>query len=240
MMRVTLAAAAIAAAATPADAQDAPPPPEAAAQSEQPAEPADLPLALTGETAGKYKGFYLRAGVGLVGFVDSDYEGASINNREVEFDPGFGVSAAVGYDLGSAFDPGAARDSFTVNLRGEVEFIYEQVGVDDPGGLARLDDLTAYGGGFNLYLDFDYSGPWALYLGLGLGLAQVETEGAGFEDEDTVSYGQLLFGVMYEASDAAVVYAGIRSRAYGDVDVQSAKLEDVGSAALEAGLMFQF
>ncbi|MFG0285125.1 MAG: hypothetical protein ACF8R7_11940, partial [Phycisphaerales bacterium JB039] len=176
----------------------------------------------------------------LVGFVDSDYEGPLINNREVEFDPGFGVSAALGYDLGSAFDPGAARDSFTVNLRGEVEFIYEQVGVDDPGGLGRLDDLTAYGGGFNLYLDFDYSGPWALYLGLGVGLAQVETEGAGFEDEDTVSYGQLLFGVMYEASDAAVVYAGIRSRAYGDVDVQSAKLEDVGSAALEAGLMFQF
>ena len=247
-MGARLAAALLVAIPLSALAQDepaAPPEPEPEPAEAQPAETGEaeaLPLALTGETAGKYQGFYLRAGVGFVGVADTDFRN-EFGYREVEFDPGFGAAAAFGYDFGSVFRPGASADRFTLNLRMEVETSVEAADADDDGGFgpaARLEELRSFGLGINTYLDFDIRGPWTFYAGLGLGVAQVETEGTGFDDEDTVGFVQLLGGAIFEVSDRASLYSGLRARGYDDVDAGMGELVELATGAIEVGLIFQF
>lgn len=242
----TLLVAAIASAAAAQEevAQPAQPdtPPQAEPESEPAARPADIGATLTGERVGKFQGFYIRGGLGLLGFADSDYSLGDLADREVEFDPGFGGSAAVGYDFGSLFQPGASAREFTVNLRSEAAFSFERADADDVGGPGppRLDELATYGVAFNTFVDFDTPSPWTFYAGLGLGAAQVHSRGAGFESDDTTAFVQLLGGAIFDVSESASIYAGVRSRGYAEADVDSAVIEDLASGTLEIGLMFSF
>lgn len=199
------------------------------------------PGALTDERAGKYEGFYMRAGLGLVGFADSDLVGGGIT-REMEFDPGYGGSAALGYDFGSLFQPGAPRDRLTINLRSEVEFSFERADSDDKGGPgpARLEELSTWALALNAYVDFDTPTRWTFYTGLGVGAARVETDGVGFSDSDTGGLVQLMGGAIFDVTSRASLYAGLRSRGYSEVDSGEAELEDLASGTLEVGLMFSF
>lgn len=225
------------AAATDADAATASP------ASPAPAAPArgDDPAYLTDERRGKFEGFYVRAGFGVVGVADSDYALEGVE-REIEFDPGYGGSAAVGYDFGSLFRPGSPKDSFTINLRSEIELSYERVDSDDEGGAgaARLEKLWSRGAALNTYVDFDTPTRWTFYAGFGVGAAQLETEGVGFDDSDTSGFVQLMGGAMFDVTSRASLYAGLRSRGYADVDAEEAELQDLASGSLEVGLMFSF
>ena len=198
--------------------------------------------ALTDERAGKFEGFYVRGGLALMAFADSDYVATGGSTREVEFDPGYGGSAAFGYDFGSVFRPEAPEDRFTVNLRSEVEFSFERGEVDDVGGpgAPRLEEVSTRALALNGYVDFDLPGRWTFYAGAGLGAAQVETEGVGFDDSDTAGFVQLLGGAMFDVSSRASIYAGLRTRGYADLDAGDAELEDLASGTLEVGLIFSF
>ena len=194
------------------------------------------------ERAGKFQGFYLRAGLGLVGFADSDYVASGGAAREIEFDPGYAGSAALGYDFGSDFRPEAPKERFTINLRSEVEFSFERVDADDAGGpgAPRLEELSTRGLAFNTYVDFDTPTQWTFYVGLGLGAAQIETDGVGFDDRDTSGFVQLMGGAMFDLTSRASIYAGLRSRGYADIDAGDAEIEDLASGTLEVGLIFSF
>lgn len=196
---------------------------------------------LTGERAGKFEGFYMRGGVGLVGFADSDLVGGG-ETRETEFDPGYGGSAALGYDFGSLFQPGASRDRLTINLRSEVEFSFERADADDEGGPgpARLEEVSTWGLALNAYVDFDTPTRWTFYAGLGVGAARVETDGVGYSDRDTAGLVQLLGGAIFDVTSSASLYAGLRSRGYSEFDSGTAELEDLASGSLEVGLIFSF
>lgn len=221
---------------------DTPPQVQPQPEDEPPAERADISATLTGERAGKFQGFYIRGGLGLLGFADSDYSLGGLSDREVEFDPGFGGSAAVGYDFGALFQPGASTNEFTVNLRSEAAFSFERADADDVGGPGppRLDELATYGLAFNTFVDFDTPSPWTFYAGLGMGAAQVHTRGAGFESDDTTAFVQLLGGAIFDVTESASIYGGLRSRGYAEADVDSAEIEDLASGTLEIGLMFSF
>jgi opacity protein-like surface antigen len=200
---------------------------------------------LTGERAGKFDGFYMRAGLGLIGFADSDYGAPGGPMREVEFDAGYGGSVALGYDFGSVFRSDAPKERFTVNLRSEVEFSFERADADDVGGAGgagapRLERIWTRGLAMNGYVDFDTPTQWTFYAGVGLGAAQVETEGVGFDDRDTVGFVQLMGGAIFDVTERAAFYAGLRSRGYGDLDAGDAELEDLASGTLEVGLIFSF
>ncbi len=226
---------------------DAPPQsesqPEAPPEAQPLTERTDRRATLTGERAGKFEGFYIRGGLGLLGFADSDYSLGGLSEREVEFDPGFGGSAAVGYDFGALFQPGASADEFTVNLRSEAAFSFERADADDVGGAGppQLDELATYGLAFNTFVDFDTASRWTFYAGLGMGAAQVHTRGAGFDANDTTAFVQLLAGAIFDVSESASIYAGLRSRGYAEADAAgAAEIEDLASGTLEIGLMFSF
>lgn len=218
--------------------------PERQAPGASDREPATPPAAagLTGERAGKYEGFYVRGGLALIGVADSDLVASDGATRETEFDPGYGGSAAVGYDFGSLFQPEAPRERLTINLRSEVEFSFERVDADDEGvpGGAQLKKLWTRALALNTYIDFDTPTRWTFYAGLGVGAAQVKTEGTGHNDRDTAGLVQLMGGAIFEVSESTSLYAGLRSRGYSDIDAGTAELEDLASGALEVGLIFSF
>lgn len=243
-MKISLVGIAVLAIAAAAWAQDDPPAAESDADS--PAQPERSagaePAPLTDERFGKFEGFYVRAGFGLVGVADSDYGPPEGAEREIEFDPGYGGSAAVGYDFGSLFQPGAPKNRFTVNLRAEVELSFERVDADDAGGAGPpvLDKLWTRGMALNGYVDFDTPTQWTFYTGLGVGAAQIETEGVGFDDQDTSGFVQLMGGAIFDVTSRASLYAGLRSRGYADIDAEEAEIEDLASGSLEVGLLFSF
>jgi opacity protein-like surface antigen len=241
-MKTSLVAIAAAALASLAAAQDDPAAADQPESSPQSPPAGEAPAALTGDHPGKFQGFYMRAGLGLVGFADSDYVSPGSGEREIEFDPGFAGSAALGYDFGSVFQPHASKDRFTVNLRSEVEFSFERVDADDVGGpgAPRLEELSTWGLAFNTYVDFDTPTQWTFYAGLGLGAAQIETDGVGFDDRDTSGFVQLMGGAMFDVTSRASLYAGLRSRGYSDIDAGDAEIEDLASGTLEVGLIFSF
>lgn len=225
---------------TPAGEQapEAAPEPQREPESESRSEGAGL----TDERAGKFQGFYLRAGLGLAAFADSDYTASGGAGREVEFDPGYGGSVALGYDFGSVFRPEAPKERFTINVRSEVEFSFERADVDDAGGAGppRLEEISTRGLALNGYVDFDTPTQWTFYAGVGLGAAQIETEGVGFDDRDTAGFVQLMGGAMFEVTSRATLYAGLRSRGYSDLDAGDGELEDLAQGSLEVGLIFSF
>jgi opacity protein-like surface antigen len=160
--------------------------------------------------------FYVSGSAGGVFVMDSNVTASApavggMLDADYSFDPGYGVSGAVGYDFGQFRLEGelsyreADLDSVTVNT------------VTGPGvTLTGLGTFPASGSGSifgfmaNGWYDFDTGTPWVPYLGGGIGGAMVGFDVAGLDETDTVFAYQVGGGIGYEINSNVTVSLGYR------------------------------
>lgn len=155
---------------------------------------------------------YFSVQVGATWLEDADLDGV-----DAEFDTGYNVGAAGGYDFGMA--------------RLEAELAYRENDFDKLklGGLsAGADgDMSAFSFMVNGYWDLENATPLTPYLGAGVGVANVEIsdlEVAGIDvadDDDTVFAYQLAAGIGFELNQAMILDLGYRYFATEDPEFDS-------------------
>lgn len=146
---------------------------------------------------------------------DIDYNDPGFIDDESEFDTGYNIGAAVGYDFGQG--------------RLEAEVAYRQNDFDkiniDGIDFSADGDASALSLMVNGYLDIENQSPFTPYLGAGIGVADisfndVEVVGVGFaDDEDTVFAYQLAAGVGIEVAPALIIDLGYRYFATDDPEL---------------------
>ena len=185
-----------------------------------------------------------------VQFVDEnvppDVDDGDLVITDFDFEPGFGVNAALGYQL---FYP----------VRAEVEFSFRSHDLDDVSG-SRLPVQSVDGGFntvsimFNLLADVHIEDNLGLYFGAGLGgthvdsdmqiffdLPGVDTVGlVDLEHDEIVFTYQLMSGVFVRVHEAVVLNIGYRAVFYQDLDIQGNNLEVPVVHAAELGVRFEF
>jgi opacity protein-like surface antigen len=166
-----------------------------------------------------------------------------------EYDTGFVVGGAFGYDFGQAMGPLGMR------LEGEVSYRDNDVDthVLDGGDLPGSDGSTsALAGMANLLFDFNTGGPFSFYGGGGVGVANVEfdSHSAGptvLNDDDTVFAWQAIAGVGFEVAPGWVLDVQYRYFNASDVSLTSTPVAgsvssstDYESHAVVAGIRWSF
>ncbi|MDK9723217.1 MAG: OmpA family protein [Rhodospirillales bacterium] len=148
-------------------------------------------------------GFYTGLMGGYTILQDADVTGGGVN-ANVDFDNGFGVLGAVGYDYG--------RFSWG-NLRTEIELGYRRNGADSisgsnttvgVGGLSG--DVSALSGMINGLWDMPVNFPVRPYLGAGIGVARINVDNVsratGFVDDSDVQFAyQGIAGLGWEITN---------------------------------------
>jgi opacity protein-like surface antigen len=141
--------------------------------------------------------------------VDFDDPGIVFDD-EIEFDNGFNVGAAFGYDYGLA--------------RLEVELAYRENDVDrvnSEGFAFRADgDFSATSVMLNGYWDFETGSPVVPYIGGGIGFANVSANNikvfdvdgveSFVDDDDSVFAYQLAAGIAFDLNPALTLDLGYR------------------------------
>ena len=235
-------------------------------------------FAITAETrAGEPTGWYAAISGGAALFTDSDvkystrdsFGNAVDNSAETDFDTGFNILGAVGYDLGPVRIEGEAGFR-----KADVESIsFKSITVaGTPVGAPTLNtindavrasgDVAVLSAMVNGWYDLELGGKWLPYIGGGVGVARVDvdlrTSGQALlqgptrpstdlsdsvEGDDTVFAYQAGAGLGYRISDATTVIVGYRYFGTSDVkftnDGDKTKLE-TGSHNVEIGLRFRF
>ncbi len=145
--------------------------------------------------------------------------------EEISFDPGWGLTGAVGSDLGA--------------YRVEGEIGYRMFDLDeftDAGGSTPVDgDVSALTFMANGYYDFEMGGsPLTPYVGLGLGLIYSDIEivipGFGtFSDDEIDGAYQVMLGVGYDINPTTVLTAGYRF--FGTMESDAIMIHDFGLGA---------
>jgi opacity protein-like surface antigen len=186
------------------------------------------------------EGVYAAIGGGVSFAQDTDYsdQGVSIT---AEFDTGFLVGGAIGYQL-QAF-------------RFEGEFTYLQNSVDKLSAFglsAGADgDQSVMAGLANVYFDFDTQTPWTPYVGGGLGVANVAINDASVmgiplvDDDDSAFAYQVKAGVGYRFSPTTDFTAGYRFFGTDDVSLNTADGESITADGplthnFEVGIRYRF
>jgi opacity protein-like surface antigen len=141
---------------------------------------------------------------------DVDYDDPTIFDDEIEFDNGYNVGGAFGYDYGLA--------------RLEVELAHRQNDVDTininfiegPAAFSGDGDFSATSVMLNGYWDFETGSPVVPYIGGGIGFANVsandvEINGAPVvDDDDTVFAYQLAAGIAFALAPPLTLDLGYR------------------------------
>ena len=125
-------------------------------------------------------------------FFDDTNVGVAGLSVPMEFDTGFGVSLAGGYEFGNGF-------------RAEAEFAYRLNDVTFPTGGNIGAELDSFSYMANAYYDFGSKGAGLLIPYVGAGLGMTDVEGEVFE----MSY-QAMAGVSTYISDNSEIYGGYR------------------------------
>jgi opacity protein-like surface antigen len=155
---------------------------------------------------------------------DVDFDDPGFFKDEIEFDGGYNLGAAFGYDFGMA--------------RLEVELAYREADVDS----IRVDFINSKGDGdfsatslmLNGYWDLETGSPIVPYFGGGIGIANVSANKVKFfdegirtryvDDDDTVFAYQLAAGIAFALNPAMALDLGYRyfgtSDPEFDADVQ--------------------
>jgi len=160
-------------------------------------------------------GMYASGYLGVSNFEDSNNQGAVLS-VENEFDTGYALAGAVGYDYGNGF-----------RLEGELS--YRQADIDKfttisaggtsvslGNGLAGSGDLGVFGLLANGAYDFDIGSDFRPYLMGGFGIAKVSVNDAKVlgvdlaDDDDTVFAYQIGVGVNYAFYDGMAIDVGYR------------------------------
>jgi len=185
---------------------------------------------MLGSTAFAATGPYLGVQVGGTWLEDADvdYDNPFFIDDEVEFDTGFNVGLAAGYDFGMA------------RLEGEVA--YRQNDLDKieinfaPGDVETFSldgDVSALSFMLNGYLDIETGSPITPYLGAGLGVANVSANDVKIkdpdfgnvkfvDDDDTVFAYQFSAGIAFALNEALALDLGYRYFATSDPEFDTA------------------
>jgi len=177
--------------------------------------------------------------------------GAGVAAITNEYDTGFVVGGAFGYDFGQAMGP------LGVRVEGEVSYRDNDVDTHVLGGAdlaGSVGSTSALAGMANLLFDFNTGGPLSFYGGGGVGIANVEFDSHGADaadpvmnDDDTVFAWQAIAGVGYEVSPGWVLDVQYRYFNASDVSLTSTPLAgsvssstDYESHAVVAGIRWSF
>lgn len=184
-------------------------------------------VAVTNVSAENY--FSVNAGVG---WVDDIRLSDGIDNIDLSFDPGFGVSAALGHYYNKA--------------RIELEFNYLKSDLDEVelvgvGSASLSGDGTVMAVMLNSYYDFMAEHMLSPFLGGGIGYANAEIDVLGVkEDDDAFAY-QLIAGIAFKLSER--LKSDLQYRYFGTEDLEfddSVDVDPVGSHSLMIGLRYGF
>jgi OOP family OmpA-OmpF porin len=161
------------------------------------------------------EGLYFSGNVGLSILSDADFvQGATL--AETDYDPGFNVGGAIGYDFGFA--------------RAEAEVAYHNNHLEKATPVGAPTVLGADGtvsaisflmnGYYDLHLD---NSPLVPYLGVGIGFANVDFDISvpGFpnlDDSKVVFAYQVMAGTGYKINPTTTLAAGYRYFSTGDIE----------------------
>ncbi len=159
--------------------------------------------------------FGVMVGATWVEDAENDYGGGA--TFDTEFDTGYNVGAAVGYDFGMG------------RLEGEIAYRQNDFDKVDVLGidLGADGDTSALSFMVNAYWDIETGSPVTPYLGGGIGMAnvsindfQVDFFGDVADDDDTVFAYQLAAGVGFEVAPSLVLDLGYRYFATEDPEFE--------------------
>jgi len=173
-------------------------------------------------------GLYLKGGAGWNHLQDADAAGA-----EAEFDEGYNVTGAVGYDYG--------------DWRSEMEVTYRNNDLDNVTGLATAGgEVQSTAFMVNGYYDIPVNAPVKPYVGAGIGLAHVNAKdltagGVTFADEDDNVFAyQAMAGVEYAMGPQVDLFTEYKYFATEDVDLGGGAEMDNDNHTVTAGVKYSF
>lgn len=179
---------------------------------------------------------YASVSGGLALLSDSDLEAAGGLDGEAEFEAGFTVNGALGYDW---------RKFAIGSLRTELEIGYRMNDVDElsASGVAQSSDadLSALSGMLNFALDVETGMTVQPYVLAGLGVANLtfESDDLDVDEDDTVFAYQLGAGINVPITTSSELFAGYRFFATAEPEFEGTEAE-YHSHTLEAGLRTRF
>ena len=173
----------------------------------------------------------------MLGFVSVPDASLSPGVLEIDFDPGFGVTGAIG---GYLYD----------HVRGELEISYFNAGIDDISGVSASGSVDATSAMINMFYDFGHhfniSRVWHPYAGAGLGITgtdlDVDTVGGlvcGCEGDDTVFSYQVIAGIGYDLSPAYMITSDYRYFGTEDPNYDGVKAE-LSAHKFSVGMRYKF
>jgi OOP family OmpA-OmpF porin len=165
-----------------------------------------------------------------------------------DYDTGFVVGGAIGYDMGQAMGP------FGLRFEAELSYRNNDVNSHSLGGQplgGPFGSTSALAGMGNILFDLNTGSPFTIYGGGGLGVANVEFDGHGaagpgtvMNDDDTVFAWQAIAGMGYEISSNIVLDVQYRYFNASDVSLTSvsgaSSSTDYESHAVLGGIRFKF
>ena len=147
---------------------------------------------------------YVELSPGLSLISDSDTSGGFFDSPDIEYDSGFTIGGALGYQI---------QD----HVRAEASLSYRTADVDKVGGisLGASGDVNVTSLMANVYYDFDLGLPVTPYLGAGLGLSRVDLDAklggiSAKDDDDTAFSVSLMAGASYSIRDNLDLSLGYR------------------------------
>lgn len=132
---------------------------------------------------------------GLAAFTQDDDTSVSGVPVDINFDTGFGIAAALGYDFAGS----------NLRLEGELTYRYNEATVSSPAlpSFAPSGDVDSIAYMANAYYDFDINSPLIPYVGAGLGVVDIDSE-------DTVFAYQGMVGASYGINSYSELFGGYR------------------------------
>ena len=157
-------------------------------------------------------GPYFAVEGGVLWLSDSSFDVAGFNLGDIEFDTGWGIGLAGGYDFGT--------------YRLELEVPYRSTDVDkftdSTGSTSLSGDVSSTALMVNAFYDFRMISPAVVpYLGAGIGAAYVTADvsddvGQVLDDDDTVFAYQFIAGVAFPVSKQLAIDVNYRYFATDD------------------------
>jgi opacity protein-like surface antigen len=141
---------------------------------------------------------YISGNLGAVFLNDSDLSLSDGTKGKAEYDTGFGITGAVGYDFGPA------------RLEGEVGYRangYDTVGASGQEKANAGGDVTGWDFMLNGYFDLENTTPFTPYIGGGIGAAVLDSSAINAgginmsSGDDTVFAYQIIAGAAYTFAD---------------------------------------
>ena len=183
------------------------------------------------------KGMYISGNLGVSIASDSDATFGGIDLGSIQFDPGFNIGGAIGYDSGTIRAEGEiAYHSWDIDT---VVLSSAWVGCPCSGPISDSSS-SALSFMANGYYDF-HSTESALvpYLGVGVGIASIAYDIQGFTDSAAIFAYQFMAGMSYDISPKAALTAGYRYFSGTDADFDGVE-QSAAANEFNVGARFMF